>query len=511
MKEILKNLITILPIVFPVFAGAVILLTKRKGVHRHSFSKMGLNILFAVEFCLSLGYVFWGTDKTVLFAFTDTISAALKRDMITLIFVIMISFIFLLVGIYATDYMRHDDMKVEEEQKVETLSGKTFFGFYMIVWGVLIGLSQAGNLLTFYMFYEIMTVTSVVLVIHDMTREALFAAKKYIYYSIAGASLALLGFAFLVKASEGTLDFIPGGSLGDISGDDLTIVLVGVVLICIGFGAKAGMFPLHGWLPTAHPVAPAPASAVLSGIICKAGVLGILRVVYYVAGPEILRGWPQYVLISLSLLTVFMGSMLAYKEDIMKKRLAYSTVSQVSYIVFGIACLNPIALFGALLHIVYHACLKVTLFLNAGTIIYTTDKHRCTELCGVGRALPLTLSSFTVASLGLIGIPPVCGFVSKWYLCLGALELKDSIIGYIGVAVLLISALLTAGYLLSIVIAGFFPGADIKDFEDNLEAEKKAKPAMVAVMLILAVAAVLMGVFANTLYDLFYETIYAMF
>ncbi|MCR5824750.1 MAG: proton-conducting membrane transporter [Lachnospiraceae bacterium] len=512
MNEFLKNLITILPIVFPIVAGVAMSSVKRKGEHVHSFSKVKLITFSCIEFVLSVLTVLFGSEKTVLFAFTDLISAVLKKDLISTIYILMISGIFLLTGIFAADYMRHDDLKEEEEQKVKTLSGRTFLGFYLIVWGVLIGLAQAGNLVTFYMFYELMTVTSVVLVIHDMTREAVFAAKKYIYYSIAGASLALFGFAFLANTTGAGLDFVSGGSLGSLSYGDRNMVLVSVFLICLGFGAKAGMFPLHGWLPTAHPVAPAPASAVLSGIICKAGVLGILRVLYFIAGPDLVKGtWVQYALITLSLITVFMGSMLAYKENVFKKRLAYSTVSQVSYILFGLACLNPIAFFGALLHTIFHACLKCTLFLNAGAVIYSTDKHKCDELCGIGRALPITLLTFTTASLGLVGIPPVCGFVSKWYLCLGALDLHEKAIGYVGVAILLISALLTAGYLFSIVIAGFFPGADFKDFEDNLEKEKKVKTGMIAVMVVLAVLSVALGVFAKGLYDLIFDTIYAMF
>ncbi len=512
MNDFLIKVITIIPIVFPILAGSIVSVSARRGKHKHTFSKALLLCIVAIEAVLSLVYVFFGAEKLVLFSFNGLITATLKKDIFTEVFTCMTSAVFLITGIYATDYMRHDDLKTEEKQKVKTLAGKTFFGFYMIVWGVLIGIGQSGNLLTFYMFYEIMTLTSAVLVIHDMTREAVFAAKKYIYYSIAGASLAIFGFAILAIVSGGTLEFIPGGSLANLSEKDITPVLISVFLIILGFGTKAGMFPLHGWLPSAHPVAPAPASAVLSGIICKAGVLGIIRTVFYVAGPEMLRGtWVQYAFIALSLLTVFMGSMLAYKENVLKKRLAYSTVSQVSYILFGIACLDPIALYGAVLHMIFHACLKTTLFLNAGTVIYATDKHECTELCGIGKAMPITLTTFATASLGLIGIPPVCGFVSKWYLCLGALDMKAGIIGYIGIAILLISALLTAGYLLSIVIAGFFPGEGAEGFDENLERSGIIKRGMLASMIVLAVLAVILGIFATEIYELVFDTLYVLF
>ncbi len=504
MIEFFKNLITILPVIFPVFAGVYLVLEKRKGEHRHSFSKPQIIFFSAVEAGLTLLMFFAGSEKIVFFSFTEMISALFKKDIFTDLFVLMISGIFLLTAIFATDYMRHDDLKDEEEQKVTTLSGKTFFGFYFMVWGVLIGLSLSGNLLTFYMFYELMTVTSSVLVIHEMTRKAVFATKKYIYYSIAGAALALFGFALLAGVSGGSLEFTVGGSV-NVTPENMPVILIAVLFICIGFGTKAGMFPMHGWLPTAHPVAPGPASAVLSGIICKAGVLGILRTLYFVAGPNVIKGtWVQYTLISLSLITVFMGSMLAYKENVLKKRLAYSTVSQVSYIIFGLACLNPLSLFGAMLHTVFHACLKSLLFMNAGTIIYSTDKHECTELCGIGKALPITMMTFTTAALGLVGIPPVSGFISKWYLCTGALEMENTAIGYLGIVILLLSALLTAGYLFSVVIAGFFPGADFKGCEDNLEKDKKVTTGMIVVMVILAVVSVLLGIFYTVLnIDLF--------
>lgn len=164
---------------------------------------------------------------------------------------------------------------------------------------------------------------------------------------------------------------------------------------------------MHGWLPTAHPVAPAPASAVLSGVITKAGVLGIIRSVYYVAGPDMIKGtWVQYTWIILSILTIFMGSMMAYKEKVLKKRLAYSTVSQVSYILFGLSVMQPIAFVGALMHVIFHSLVKNTLFVSAGAIICKTGKTKVRQLVGIGKEMPVTMWCFTLVSLTLIGIPP---------------------------------------------------------------------------------------------------------
>ncbi len=261
----------------------------------------------------------------------------------------------------------------------------------------------------------------------------------------------------------------------------------------IGFGGKAGMLPLHGWLPTAHPVAPSPASAVLSGIITKGGVLAIIRVVYYLFGTEFLKGtWVQKVVLSLAIFTVFMGSMLAYKERLLKKRLAYSTVSQVSYVLFGLMLFSPAGFCGALLQIIFHAIAKNILFFTAGAIIYKTGKTYVNELKGIGKEMPIVMWCFAIASLSLVGIPPTSGFVSKWYLAQGGLDF--GLLGLIGTSILMISALLTAGYLLPVVADAFFPGRA----QEYYHKEKKEPCFLMTVPLcILAVAAILFGMFPN--------------
>jgi len=265
----------------------------------------------------------------------------------------------------------------------------------------------------------------------------------------------------------------------------------------LGFGVKAGMFPMHGWLPTAHPVAPAPASAFLSAIIVKVGVLAIIRVVFFVVGANFLRGtWVQYTWLTLTLITVFMGSMLAYRENILKKRLAYSTISQVSYILFGLALLTPGGFVGGILQVVFHAIIKTMLFLCAGVIIYKTGKKNVSELTGIGKEMPITIWCFTIASLGLIGIPPTAGFIGKWVLAMGSLGSGIKIFSWLGVVVLLISALLTAGYLLPVAINGFFPGKE----ENKVKIESKEPTGFMLVpLIIMAIAVILLGVFPNKL------------
>lgn len=372
-----------------------------------------------------------------------------KIDEIGTIFFIITSIVWALAGIFSLEYMKHEENR------------KRYYIFYVIVYGILVALDFSGNIITFYLFYELMTILSVPLVFHTQTKEALMAGLKYMFYSFCGAYMVLFGLYFVYRYGS-TMNFTPGGVFdpAQIAGKE-GILLVAAFLMILGFSVKAGMFPLHAWLPTAHPVAPAPASAVLSAIIAKAGVLGIIRVVFYLFGTDFIRGtWVQNTWMILSLITILMGSMLAYMEKGLKKRLAYSTVSQVSYILFGLSLCNITGMAGSLLHVICHAFIKSALFLCAGAIIYKTGKTRVDELTGIGKQMPKVLWCYTFVSLALIGIPPTGGFVSKWYLAGGALETGIPVFSWLGPVVLLISALLTAGYLLPISIKGFLPGED---------------------------------------------------
>lgn len=363
-------------------------------------------------------------------------------DPLGMIFAAFFAFIFVLVGLAAKEYMEHEGGVVK------------FYVCFCLTLVMLELLCFAGNFFTFYLFFEGMTFVSMPMVMHSRSHEAIMAALKYLFYSVGGAFLTLFGF-FLFVSKGFDLGFVPGGSTG---AEPLSqLELFAVFLMIIGFGTKAGMFPMHGWLPTAHPVAPSPASAVLSGVITKAGVLGIIRCVYYVVGCDRVRGtWVQTAFLVLSLITVFMGSMMAYTEKVLKKRLAYSTVSQVSYVLFGLALMNPIAFVGAVLHVFFHSIVKNLLFLSAGAIIMKSGRTLVSELAGIGRKMPVTIWCFTLCSITLIGIPPTSAFMSKWYLGVGSLESGIPIIRWLGPVILLISALLTAGYLLTVSLDAFF-------------------------------------------------------
>lgn len=484
-----QHLHLILPVILPVAAGGAMLAGKPLKENKRAgrvvlLLALGLELLLVAQALMKGGgMVFWHL--------TGTMELAFQIDEISVLFAALTSGIWLLVGIYGISYMSFEH---RENQ---------FFGWYLVVLGVLIGLDFSGNLLTMYVFYELMTLTSLPLVLHERTHQAVMAGLKYLFYSVAGAFLALFGIFFLAGIAE-SLTFVPGGTVTrEIIAGKEGLFLGAVVCMIIGFGAKAGMFPLHGWLPTAHPEAPAPASAVLSGIITKSGVLAVIRVVFYIVGPDNLRGtWVQNVWILLSLLTVFMGSMLAYKEPMLKKRLAYSTVSQVSYILFGLSVLNPVAFAGALSHVVFHSLIKNALFLCAGAVIVTTGRKQVNEMKGLGKIMPKALLCYTIVSLGLIGIPPLCGFVSKWYLAAGALASDTGVWSFLGPAVLLISALLTAGYLLPVSLNGFFPGEDLPcgDCMPKEQGKKEPSLSMLVPIGILTAGTLLSGIFPQSFF-----------
>lgn len=438
---------------------------------------------FAITTVFSLVILIEGDLTLHLFSIGENMHIFFNVDNMSRVFGTIVTIVMPLIGVYAFEYMEH----YKEE--------KRFFGYFLIVYGVLLALTYAGNVVTFYLFYELMSLSSVPLVFHFRSREAIMAALKYLFYSLCGAYLVLFGIYFLNQYTT-TLDFVAGGTLdmAKVAGNEGLLLVVAMCMI-VGFGVKAGMVPLHAWLPTAHPIAPAPASAALSALIVKMGVFGVMRVVYYLFGADFLRGtWVQNTWIILTLVTIFFGSMMAYREKVFKKRLAYSTVSQVSYILFGMALMQEQALAGALLHIMFHAVIKSALFMSAGAVIYKTGVERVDEMRGIGKQMPKIMWSYTFCALALIGIPPASGFISKWYLATGSLASGIPVISWLGPVVLLVSALLTAGYLLPITIDGFFPGPDY-DYE-HLEKKEPTKQMLVPIM-ILAGFAVLFGLFPN--------------
>lgn len=373
----------LLPIIFPILMGVYLLVRKEMKNRQALLITMGASLI-ATALLGILAIVFTRGEMFLLFNLTEVLPIIFRIDSMGMIFAGMTMIVFLCAGFFSFEYMKH-------EQKE-----KRYYGYYLIVFGVLMALCFAGNLVTFYLFFELLTLSSMPLVLHNGSKEAIMAGLKYLFYSLCGAYMALFGFYFISKYGN-TLTFSEGGVINPELATGHTGLLLAVAFVMIlGFSVKAGMFPMHAWLPTAHPVAPAPASAVLSAVIVKAGVLGIVRVVYYLFGVSFLEGtWVQTAWMVLTLITVFMGSMLAYREPVLKKRLAYSTVSQVSYILFGLSAMDLSSVTGGILHVICHAFIKAALFLCAGAIIYKTGKTRVEELRGIGKEMPLLMWCYT--------------------------------------------------------------------------------------------------------------------
>lgn len=491
------NMMMLIPIGVPILVGMMLLIRSFAEHFREEkkpFTATGRRTLYLVSILLlsacagTAVWLAWTGDRQVeLFELVDGMPLYFYADDLGKLFVTVVSVIWVITGIYCYSYLKEEggDMR--------------FLGCYLALYGVLVGQCFAGNLVTMYLFYELMTLVSTPLVMHNRSREAIMAGLKYLFFSLCGAYGGLFGIFVLNRYCD-TLVFLPGGSLTpEMAVTYAGILQVAVFAMLLGFGAKAGMLPLHAWLPTAHPVAPSPASAVLSGVIVKFGVFAMIRVVFYVVGAEFLRGtWVQYAWMTLALCTVFMGSMLAFREPVLKKRLAYSTVSQLSYIVFGLSLLQPTAFTGAMLHVVGHAVIKCGLFLTAGVFLSKYHYHRVSELDGIGRKMPMVLWCYTVFALGLVGMPFTAGFVSKWRLAIGSLQSGVGVYAVLGPIVLLISALLTAGYLMPITMRGFFPGRQ----QERAEATQKTEEpgwSMLGPLLLLAVLTVLLGTFPGSL------------
>lgn len=380
--------------------------------------------------------------------FTGNLSIDLKLDGLGMVFAGLISALWPLATLYSFEYM-----KGERHERV-------FFLFYTVTYGVTLGIALAGNLMTMYFFYELLTLVTVPLVMHTLSREAVLASRKYLYYSLGGAAFAFIGLIFMIVYGS-SIDFVYGGVLDPAKiGERGGILLLIYVIAFMGFGVKAAVCPFNSWLPQAG-VAPTPVTALLHAVaVVKSGAFAIMRITYYSFGTDFLRGtWAQKAVMTVVIFTIVYGCSRAVKETHLKRRLAYSTVSNLSYILFGVVIMTPLGLAGALSHMIFHAVMKICSFFCAGAIIHKTGRNYVHELNGLGKTMPATFGIFTVSALGLMGVPGLAGFISKWNLASAAVE-SGNALAYIGIGALLISALLTAVYMLTIVIRAFFPGSD---------------------------------------------------
>lgn len=431
-------------VLIPVAAMILIVVSARWPNIRELWTILGSISMFGVVFSMLPTVLGNNFPEMALLDISPGITLALRVDTAGIIFGLSASALWIVTSLFSIGYMR----SLSEKKQTR------YYAAFALCLASTMGIAFAANLLTFVFFYEILTIATYPLVIHKETPSAISAGRKYLAYLLTGG-LALIVAVALAYQYSGTLTFSAGGFLSRVAGQHNLLGLF--LLFLIGFGMKSALLPFHSWLPTAM-IAPTPVSGLLHAVaVVKAGVFGFVRVVGFVFGPALFHdiGAGQ-VLAIMAAITIIVSSLLAMYQDNLKRRLAYSTVGHLSYILLGISLLSVDAWVGGLIHIVNHAALKITLFFCAGAIYAKTRVENISEFNGMGRQMPVTMGAFSLASIGLVGIPPLNGFISKWFLGQGTVEANMEI--YLGV--LLLSGLLNAGYFFPIIRRAYFVQSD---------------------------------------------------
>ncbi|MCH8477991.1 MAG: monovalent cation/H+ antiporter subunit D family protein [Wenzhouxiangella sp.] len=417
------------------FAGLMIFVAGERRQRLRTWLNIAAALLKLILVGLIGLLVMAGHNPEFRVALLPGLDLVLRADGLSMLFATLSALLWLVTTIYAIAYLEHSPNRAR------------FFGFFSLCVTSTMGIAMAGNLLTFFIFYELLTLTTWPLVVHTGSSAAMASGRTYLRYTLTGSALFLIGLIWLYGLT-GSQDFIAGGTIAELGLDNDWALKIIFWLLVIGMGVKAALVPLHRWLPLAM-VAPAPVSALLHAVaVVKAGAFGLVRLVEDVFGPNLVAdlglGLPLAVLASI---TIIYGSVLALYQNDIKKRLAFSTVSQVSYITLGIALGGPVATIGGLIHLVHQGLMKITLFFCAGIFANLLGVKKIAQLDGIGQRLPWTSACFPVGALGMIGVPPVAGFISKWYLGAGAVAMGQHWV----IAVLVASTLLNAAYFLPLL------------------------------------------------------------
>ncbi|MBR4726236.1 MAG: proton-conducting membrane transporter [Lachnospiraceae bacterium] len=448
---------------FPILAGAVLFMfpeikAKTRNIYTFVISLINLAAVLYIAANCSWGNMFIDgaylggpfpndayTAKIKLMSFTDTLTLQFGVDGLGILFSLLVSILWPFSLLYAFEYMEHDKRQ------------NTFFAFFMMTLGSVLGIAYSGDLFSMYVFYEVLSLVTFPLVMHEQTQEAQKAGRQYLVYMLGGAAFAFVGMIVVMNYSS-TLDFVPGGVINSTAWINNPGLMLTIFFITfMGFSVKAAMMPFGRWLIKAS-VAPMPVTGLLHAVaVVKAGAFATIRLIYYTYGCDNLRGkWPQYVLIGLTAATILYGSGMAIKELHLKRRLAYSTISNLSYVLFGALLMSPEGMEASLTHLVMHAVTKIGLFFCVGAMMHTNNKVWQYEIDGIGYKMKYTFAAFTICGLSLIGVPQLGCFISKLRLLTAVID-DSGIFAYIGGGAILLSALFTAIYLLTTVIKGYFP------------------------------------------------------
>lgn len=474
--------VPLLAILVSLIAVIPIMLSSKKPNLREFWTILAAFIKFGLVLLLLPGAIEGKSVELHLIDLAPGIPLALKADPLGVFFAVIASGLWIFTSFYSIGYVRGAG---EHKQT-------RYFASFAICLSATIGIAFSANLITFVLFYEMLTIATYPLVIHNEKQEAINAGRKYLAFTLT-AGLLLVVASALVYHYTGSLDFTPGGLFTGIELPHTAMLLL-FILFLGAVGVKAGIMPIHGWLPAAM-AAPTPVSALLHAVaVVKSGVFAVIRVVGYVFGTETMGAYGlNDILIVLAGVTIIVASLIAFNQDNLKRRLAYSTVGHLSYIVLGVALLTPIGMTGGIMHIAAHATMKITLFFCAGAIYVNLHRTEISNLNGIAKVMPWTMGAFAIGSMGLAGIPPINGFFSKWNLALGSLE-GDMIIPVI---ILVVSGLLNVGYFFPILYRAYFkPG-------EGLEKYGEASPLMVVPIVITATLSLLFGIFPNLFFNFF--------
>lgn len=471
----MSPLFLLMPIILPILGGFGIFFLGFEEEKKRNIYAETIVVLTSVLVLIALFTV--RHDPVQVYSFTNGFSVDFHLDGAGMLFAGMVAIMWPLVMLYAFDYVRGTDRQ------------NLFFSFFVMTYGVTLGVCFASNLTTLYVFYEILTLVTLPLVSYYGDHESLYAGRKYAAYTIGGASLAFFTVVIGTVYGHGG-DFIYGGSL--LRPGTSTLMQAAFIFGFFGFGVKAAIFPLQEWLPTAS-AAPTPVTALLHAVaVVNSGVFAMVRMAWYIFPAEQMKGsYAQLICIYTASFTLLFAAAKAVKERHFKRRMAYSTVSNLSYMLFGVLLLTPAGLQAGLAHMLFHGIIKAALFMCAGAFMHVTGKSWIYEINGVGKRMPYTFAVYTLGALSLTGIPLFCGFVSKWLLITAGIA-DGTPSGVVGAVALIISAFLCAIYSLSVSVRAYFPYQGSDRFPDK---SGGGSPMLMLIpMTVFAVANILFGI-----------------
>ncbi|MEK6672404.1 MAG: monovalent cation/H+ antiporter subunit D family protein [Nitrospirota bacterium] len=477
-------------------AGAVLILLsgeKRRNL-REFWSVAAGAIMFLIVASMLPAVLDSKTIEYTLLHIMPGIELKFKADALSVLFALGASFLWIFTTFYSIGYMR------AHKEHAQT----RYYAYFALALTNTIGVAFSSNLFTMFLFYEGLSIITYPLVGHKQDATALAGARKYVIYLLGAAKVFLVAAIVLTYNLAGTLEFAKGGIFPAAVQAAHPILLSVIFLLYLYGFAKCAIMPLHGWLPAAM-VAPTPVSALLHAVaVVKTGVFTVLRVVLFVFGTDLLKNLGvNQIAVFMATFTIVMASVIALSRDNLKARLAFSTISQLSYIILGAVLLTPSSLVGGISHITMHAFAKITLFFCAGSIYISAHKTEISQLSGIGRKMPWTMTAFAIGSLNMIGVPSVGGFISKWNLAVGSLEAGSLIV----LLALLASTVLNTAYFMPIVYKAFFEKEHDDGHHNGHHEDIKENPFMVVPLCLTALGTVILGIYPDLVINLAREVI----